>query len=263
MSSASFAVSDSMTMLRRSLRHGIRYPVMLVSSLATPIILLLMFVYILGGTMGAGMGSGSAGRIEYLNYIAPSMILLTVCYGGGTTAVMVSVDLTEGIVKRFRTMPISRSAVLTGHVIGGTLRTTATFTLVLLVALLMGFRPTAGLVEWFAAFGVLILLAVALTWLSIAFGAQAKSPGGANTAMLPLQLLPLVSSAFVPTDSMPTVVRLFAEYQPFTPIIDTLRGLLMGSEIGNSGYFALGWMIGILLVGFFWASSAFHRRGRG
>ncbi|MET9971030.1 ABC transporter permease [Streptomyces sp. NPDC006356] len=262
MSSVSYAVSDSMTMLRRSLRHGIRYPVMLVSSLATPIILLLMFVYILGGTMGAGMGGGSLGRTDYLNYIAPSMILLTVCYGGGTTAVMVSVDLTEGIVKRFRTMPISRSSVLTGHVIGGTIRTLATVTLVLLVALLMGFRPNSSPVEWLAALGVLTLLSLALTWLAIAFGAQAKSPGGANTAMLPLQLLPLVSSAFVPTDSMPTPVRLFAEYQPFTPVIDTLRGLLMGSEIGNSGYAALGWMLGILLVGFLWARAAFHRRGR-
>ncbi|WP_329619749.1 ABC transporter permease [Streptomyces sp. NBC_01255] len=262
MSSSSYVVTDSMTMLRRSLRHGIRYPVMLVSSLVTPIILLLMFVYILGGTMGAGMGGGS-GRTEYLNYIAPSMILLTVCYGGGTTAVMVSVDLTEGIVKRFRTMPISRSAVLTGHVIGGTIRTMATVTLVLLVALLMGFSPTSTPVEWLAAFGVLTLLGIALTWLSIAFGAQAKSPGGAGTAMLPLQLLPLVSSAFVPTDSMPTAVRLFAEYQPFTPVIDTVRGLLMGSEIGNSGYLAMGWLIGVLLVGFLWARAAFNRRGRG
>lgn len=259
--SSSYVAADSLTMLRRSLRHGIRYPVMLVSSLVTPIILLLMFVYILGGTMGAGMGGGS-GRAEYLNYIAPSMILLTVCYGGGTTAVMVSVDLTEGIVKRFRTMPISRSAVLTGHVIGGTLRTMATVSLVLVVALLMGFSPTSTPFEWLAAFGLLTLLGIALTWLSIAFGAQAKSPGGANTAMLPLQLLPLVSSAFVPTDSMPTAVRLFAEYQPFTPIVDTVRGLLMGSEIGNSGYLAMGWLIGILLVGFFWARTAFNRHGR-
>ncbi|MFI9366121.1 ABC transporter permease [Kitasatospora sp. NPDC053057] len=256
-----YAISDTMTMLRRSLRHGVRYPVMLVSGLATPIILLLLFVYILGGALGSGVGGASVGRAGYLNYIAPSMALLTVCYGGGSTAVTVSVDLTEGIVRRFRTMPISRAAVLTGHVLGGFIRTMATVVLVLAVALLMGFRPTATPIEWLAAIGLLALLSLAITWLTIAFGSAAKSPGGANTAALPLQILPLVSSAFVPTGSMPVGIRWFAEYQPFTPVIDTLRGLLMGSEIGNSAYLALGWLIAITLVGFVWATMAFHARG--
>ncbi|MFB7211612.1 ABC transporter permease [Streptomyces sp. NPDC056255] len=261
MSTLAYSVSDSMTMLRRSLRHGIRFPAMLISSLVTPVVLLLMFVYIFGGALGAGV-SGADGRAGYLNYIAPSMVLLTVCYGGGSTAVTVSVDLTEGIIKRFRTMPISRGAVLSGHVLGGFLRTMATVTLVLAVALVMGFRPTATPAEWAAAIGVLALLSFALTWLMIAFGSAAKSPGSANTAAMPLQILPLVSSAFVPTDSMPDAVRWFAEYQPFTPVIDTLRGLLMGSAIGNSAYIALGWLVVITVVGFFWARAAFHARGR-
>lgn len=262
MSSLSYSVTDSMTMLRRSLRHGVRFPAMLISSLVTPVVLLLMFVYIFGGALGAGVGGAADGRTGYLNYIAPSMVLLTVCYGGGSTAVTVSVDLTEGIIKRFRTMPISRGAVLTGHVLGGFLRTMATVTLVLAVALVMGFRPTATPVEWVAAIGVLALLSLSLTWLMIAFGSAAKNPGSANTAAMPLQILPLVSSAFVPTSSMPTGVRWFAEYQPFTPVIDTLRGLLMGSAIGNSAYIALGWLVGITVVGFFWARAAFHARGR-
>jgi len=262
MSALGYSVSDSMTMLRRSLRHGVRFPAMLISSLVTPVVLLLMFVYIFGGALGAGVGGATDGRADYLNYIAPSMVLLTVCYGGGSTAVTVSVDLTEGIIKRFRTMPMSRGAVLTGHVLGGFLRTMATVTLVLMVALVMGFRPTATPLEWGAAIGVLALLSFALTWLMIAFGSAAKSPGSANTAAMPLQILPLVSSAFVPTDSLPTGVRWFAEYQPFTPIIDTLRGLLMGSAIDNSAYIALGWLVGVTLVGFFWARVAFHARGR-
>ena len=263
MSTMPYAVTDTMTMLRRSLRHGVRYPVMLVSGLLTPIILLLMFVYIFGGALGTGVGGAVSGRAGYLNYIAPSMVLLTVCYGGGTTAVTVSVDLTEGIIRRFRTMPLSRAAVLTRHVLGGFIRTMATVALVLAVAVVMGFRPTATPVEWAAAVGVLALLSFALTWLTIAFGSAAKTPGGANTAALPLQILPLVSSAFVPTSSMPSGVRWFAEYQPFTPVINTLRGLLLGSPIGNSGYIALAWLIGITVVGFVWATLAFNARGRG
>jgi ABC-2 type transport system permease protein len=262
MSSLGYSVSDSMTMLRRSLRHGVRFPAVLVSSLVTPVVLLLMFVYIFGGALGAGVSGAGGGRAGYLDYITPSMVLLTVCYGGGSTAVTVSVDLTEGIIKRFRTMPISRGAVLTGHVLGGFLRTMATVTLVLAVAFVMGFRPTATPVEWLAAVGTLALLSFALTWLMIAFGSAAKSPGGANTAAMPLQILPLVSSAFVPTGSMPAGVRWFAEYQPFTPVIDTLRGLMLGSAIGDSAYIALGWLGGITVVGFVWARIAFNARGR-
>ncbi|WP_308217113.1 ABC transporter permease [Streptomyces noursei] len=254
-------MSDSATMARRSIRHGLRFPMMLVSGLLTPVLLLLLFVYIFGGTLGQGM-AGASGRVGYLNYIAPSMMLLTVCYGGGTTAVTVSVDMTEGIINRFRTMPIARSSVLTGHLIGGVIRTTVTVVLVLITALIMGFDPTATPVEWIAAFGVLLMLSFALTWLTLAIGASAKSPGGANTATLPLQLLPLISSAFVSTDSLPTGVRWIAEYQPFTSIIDTLRGLLMGTPIGNSAAIAAAWCAGITVIGFFWARRAFHNRDR-
>ncbi|SER89381.1 ABC-2 type transport system permease protein [Lentzea xinjiangensis] len=256
MSALALSTSNSATMLRRSLLHGVRYPLMLVSGLLTPVILLLLFVYILGGALGATMPDG---RMGYLNYIAPSMVLLTVCYGGGATAVTVSVDMTEGIINRFRTMPISRASLLIGHVIGGVLRTMVSVLLVLAVALLMGFRPSATPVEWVATLGVLTMLAFALTWLTVALGASAKSPAGANTAILPIQLLPLVSSAFVPTDSMPGVIRWIAEYQPFTPVIDTVRGLLIGSPIGNSALIAAIWCVGITVVSFFWARAGFNR----
>jgi ABC-2 type transport system permease protein len=262
MSTMTYAVSDSLTMLRRSVRHGIRYPLMLISGLATPIILLLVFVYIFGSALGAGVEDVSAGRLGYLKYIAPSMLLLTVCYGGGTTAVTVSVDLTQGIVNRFRTMSISRGALLVGHVVGGVIRTMAAVVLVLGVALLIGYRSDATPLEWLAALGLLTFLAFALSWLMIAFGSAAKSPGGANTAALPLQLLPLLSSAFVPTAGMPSALRAIAQYQPFTPIIDTLRGLLGGAPIGNNGIVALCWCTGISIVGFVWSTAVFNRRGR-
>jgi len=261
MSTLSYAISDSGTMLRRSLRHGLRYPLMLISGLLTPIILLLVFVYIFGSTLAEGAGSAEQGRLAYLNYITPSMLLLTACYGGGTTAVTVSVDLTEGIINRFRTMAIFRPSLLIGHVFGGLIRTMTAVLLVLGVALALGFRSKASWVEWVAALGLIALLTFALTWLTIAFGSAAKNPGGANTMALPLQLLPLLSSAFVQTDSMPTVLRWIAEYEPFTPIIDTLRGLLKGGAIGNSGILAVTWCVAIMVVGFVWALIAFNRRG--
>jgi ABC-2 type transport system permease protein len=246
-------ITDSLTMLRRSLRHGLRYPLMLMSGLLTPIILLLMFVYVVGGVLG--------GRSEYLGYVAPSMLLLTACYGGGTTAVTVSVDLTEGIINRFRTMPIFRAAVLAGHVLGGVIRTLCAIALVLEVAVLMGFRPAASGAQWLAAIGLLTLLAFALTWLTIAPGSAARSPGGADTAALPLQLLPVLSSAFVPTGSMPPVLRWVAAHQPFTPIVDTLRGLLTGTPADHSGPLAVAWCTGMTIIGCGWALVAFHRRG--
>src|SRR3569833_1214653 len=161
---------------------------MLLSGLLTPIVLLLMFVYLLGGALAPSVGTGA-----YIDYITPSMLLLTACYGGSTTAVTVSVDLTEGIINRFRTMAIFRPSVLVGHVLGGVLRTLCAIALVLGVALLMGYRSPAGFSSWLAAAGLLTFLTFALTWLTIAVGSSAKSPGGANSAALPLQLLPIVS----------------------------------------------------------------------
>ena len=258
--SASIAVGNTGTMLHRSLRHGVRFPMMLITGLVTPVILLLMFVYIFGGALGSGSQGMPGGRSAYLDYIAPSMILTTVCYGGGTTAMTVSVDMTEGIIDRFRTMPISQSAVMAGHVLGGVIRTLVAVALILATALGLGFRPSATPAEWAGAAGLLLLVTVGLTWLSIAFGAAAKNPSGANTAVLPLQILPLISSAFVATSTMPTPVRLFAEYQPFTPIIDTLRGLLVGGHIGHDAWIAVAWCTGAALIGFVWSRRTFSKR---
>ncbi|QXE32994.1 ABC transporter permease [Streptomyces sp. GMY02] len=258
MSTPSYAVTDSLTMLRRNLKHAQRYPSMTVSVVALPVMMLLVFTYVFGGALGSGIG-GAAGTTDYIDYVAPGIILMAATSGALVTAVGVCVDKTEGIVNRFRTMPISRASFLTGHVVGGVIQTLVSVALVIGVALLMGFRPSATPVEWIAAVGLLVLLILALTWLSAAIGLVAKTPETASNMPLPLQFLPFVGSAIVPTESMPTGVRWFAEYQPFTPIIETLRGLLMGTGIGGSAPAALAWCAGLTLVGYLWARAVFRR----
>ncbi|MYZ36020.1 MULTISPECIES: ABC transporter permease [unclassified Streptomyces] len=262
MSSLSYAVSDSMTMLRRNLKHAQRYPSMTVSVVALPVMMLLLFNYVFGGALGVGIGGTAGGGTEYIDYVAPGIILMAATSGALVTAVGVCVDMTEGIVNRFRTMAISRASFLTGHVVGSVIQTLVSIGLVIGVALLMGFRPNATPAEWIAASGLLALLTLALTWLSAAIGLVAKTPETASNMPMPLQFLPFVGSAIVPPESMPTGLRWFAEYQPFTPIIETLRGLLMGTEIGNSGPIALAWCAGLTLTGYLWARTAFHRGAR-
>ncbi|GAA4590213.1 ABC transporter permease [Planotetraspora phitsanulokensis] len=259
MTSMSYAVSDSMTMLRRNLKHARRYPGLTLSVAGTPVVILLLFNYVFGGALATGIGGMSSGGGEYIDYIAPGMILLTATAGALVTAVSVCVDVTEGIVNRFRTMAISRASFLTGYVVGSVIQTMASIVLVIGVALLMGFRPTATPLEWVAAIGVLTLLTLALTWLAAGIGLVAKSPESASNIPLPLQFLPFVGSAIVPTESMPAGMRWFAEYQPFTPIIETLRGLLLGTPIGNSAIIALAWCVGLSLAGYAWARSTFNR----
>ncbi|MCT2592545.1 ABC transporter permease [Streptomyces sp. N2-109] len=259
MTTLSYAVSDSATMLRRNLRHALRYPSMTVSIVAMPVMILLLFNYVFGSALGTGIDGTATGSTEYIDYIAPGIILMAATSGALSTAVGVSVDMTEGIVNRFRTMAISRASFLTGHVIGGVLQTLASITLVIGVALAMGFRPDATPVEWIAAGGVLALLTLALTWLAAGIGLVAKNPETASNLPMPLQFLPFIGSAIVPPESMPAGVRWFAEYQPFTPIIETLRGLLMGTPIGDSGITALAWCAGLTLVGYLWARSVFNR----
>ncbi|MGK5627239.1 ABC transporter permease [Streptomyces sp. URMC 123] len=263
MSTLSYAVSDSMTMLRRNLKHALRYPAMSLSTVVMPVMMLLLFNYAFGGALGAGIGPGTgtagSGGGAYIDYVAPGIILMAATSGAVATAVGVCVDMTEGIVNRFRTMSISRAAFLTGHVVGSVIQTLAAVALVIGVALAIGYRPDATPVEWLAAIGLLTLLTLALTWLSAGIGLVAKTPESASNTPLPLTFLPFLGSAIVPTDSMPTGLRWFAEYQPFTPIIETLRGLLMGTEIGNSAYIALAWCLGLTLVGYLWARSAFGR----
>ncbi|HEV7936100.1 MAG TPA: ABC transporter permease, partial [Actinomadura sp.] len=198
-------------------------------------------------------------RAEYVNYVTPGIVLLTVAGAATGTAVSVAMDMTEGIVARFRTMAISPASVLTGHVLGSVIQTLLGMAVVIGVALLVGFRPTAGPVEWVAAAGVLTLFVLALTWLSVALGLVSKSVESASNAPMPLTLLPFLGSGFVPTESMPTWLRWFAEYQPFTPIIETLRGLLLGTPIGDSAILAIAWCAGITLVGYLWAKKLFNR----
>ncbi len=251
-------MTDSATMLRRQLRHMLRYPIALML-VGIPVVFLLLFVYVFGGTLGAGLGGPSGGRAEYVNYATPAIILLTVASTAQGTAITVAMDMTEGIIARFRTMAISRAAVLTGHVLGSMIQTMLGLAVVIGVALLIGFRPTANLIEWIAATGFLTMVTLALTWLTVALGMVTKSVETASNLPMPLILLPFLGSGFVPTDSMPTGVRWFAENQPFTPIIETLRGLLLGSPIGDSAALAVAWCAVIGLIGYLWAKRLFNR----
>jgi ABC-2 type transport system permease protein len=245
-------------MLRRDVRHSLRNLSMTLSGLLVPIIMLVLFVYVFGGAIGAGLGSVAHGG-AYIDYIAPGIIILTVGSGGATTALNLCTDMNEGIIARFRTMAIFRASVLTGQVLGSLIRTMISVGLVLGVALLMGFRPTANPVAWIAALGLIALFTFALTWMSVAFGLVGKTPAGANSLSLIFQLLSFTSSAFVRPDSMSGGVRWFAEYQPFTPVIDTLRGLLLGTPIGNSAVLAVAWCAGLTLIGYLWARAVYNR----
>jgi ABC-2 type transport system permease protein len=260
MSTLSYAVTDSATMLRRQLRHMRRYPSMTLLLVGMPIVLLLLFVYVFGGTLGAGLRGLSGSRTEYVDYVTPGIILLTVASAAQGTAISVAMDMTEGIVARFRTMAIARVSVLTGHVLGSMIQTLLSMAVVIGVALLIGFRPTAGPADWIAAIGVVAMVTLALTWLSVALGMVSKSVETASNLPMPLMLLPFLGSGFVPTDSMPAGPRWFAENQPFTPIIETLRGLLMGTPMHHhSAVLAIAWSAGIGLVGYLWAKRLFNR----
>lgn len=258
MSTFAYAMTDSATMLRRELRHLRRSPLPLALA-AMPVVFLLLFVYVFGGTLGNGLGGPTGGRAAYVDYVTPAIILLAVGSIAQGTAISVAVDMTGGIIARFRTMAISRGSVLTGHVLGSTLQTLLSIVLVLGVALLIGFRPDASAADWLALAGLLVLLSLAITWLSVALGLVTKSVEAASNLPLPLILLPFLSSGFVPTDSMPAGLRWVAENQPFTPIIETIRGLLLGTPIGHSGVLAVGWCLVIALGGYLWAKRLFRR----
>jgi ABC-2 type transport system permease protein len=260
MNSLSLAVRDSSTMLRRNLLHARRYPSLTLNLLLMPIMLLLLFVYLFGDVMSAGISGGGPDRSEYIAYLVPGLLLMTI---GGTvvgTAVSVSNDMTEGIIARFRTMAIHRGSVLVGHVVGSVLQSITSVVLVGAVAVAIGFRSTdAGVLEWLAAFGLLVLFSMALTWVAVGIGLISPNAEAASNNAMPMILLPLVSSAFVPVDAMPGWFQAIAEYQPFTPAIETLRGLLLGSGIGHNGWLAVVWCLGLAVLGYFWSASKFNR----
>ncbi|MCO1593601.1 ABC transporter permease [Micromonospora sp. RHAY321] len=260
MSTLSLAVRDSSTMLRRNLLHARRYPSLTLNLLLTPIMLLLLFVYVFGDVMGSGIGGGGGDRSEYVAYLVPGLLLMTIGSAVIGTAVSVSTDMTEGIIARFRTMAIHRGSVLVGHVVGSVLQSIMSVVLVGAVAVAIGFRSTgAGVLEWLAAFGLLVLFALALTWIAVGMGLVSPNAEAASNNAMPLILLPLLSSAFVPVDAMPGWLQPIAEYQPFTPAIETLRGLLLGSEIGHNGWLAVVWCLGLAVLGYVWATSKFNR----
>ena len=257
MTTLAHTFTDSRTMLRRQLLHLRRYPSLTGMLIGMPVIFLLLFAYVFGGTLGAGIGGD---RSAYVNYLTPGILLFTMAGTAAGTAISVAMDMTEGIVDRFRSMAIARSSLLTGHVLGSLVQNLLALLAVLGVALLIGFRPNATAIEWLAVLGMLTATAFALTWFAVALGIVADSVETASNTPMFLTLLPFLGSGFVPTETMPAGLRTFAEYQPFTPIIETLRGLLLGSGIGASAIVALAWSAVISLVSYVWAKRKYNER---
>ncbi|HEV7658084.1 MAG TPA: ABC transporter permease [Mycobacteriales bacterium] len=252
MSTLTFAVADTGAMVGRSVRHTVRNLESLLMSVILPVVLMLMFVYVFGGAIDP---TG-----HYANYVVPGIILLCTGYGAASTAVDVAQDLSEGIVDRFRSMPIVSSAVLTGHVVASLARNALATVLVIGVAYLTGFRPDAGALEWLAVAGMLLLWVLALSWVAVCFGLLVRTVEGANGFTFLVLFLPYLSSAFVPTDTMRAGLRAVADVQPVTPITETLRGLLLGTGIGSYGLQAIVWCAGLLLVAYAGAAVLFRRR---
>ncbi|GAA1405028.1 ABC transporter permease [Catellatospora coxensis] len=257
MSTTAYALRDSSTMLRRYLLRARRYP-LIGFLIGIPVIMLLLFVYVFGGTLGDGIAAGG-GRAAYANYVTPGILLLAIASAPQLTAIGVAQDMTEGIIARFRTMAIFRPAVLTGHVLGNLVQLVVALAVVVGVAMLVGFRPNATPVEWLAAAGLLTLVSFAVTWFGVACGLTARTVESASNLPMPLILLPFLGSGFVPTDSMPSGVSWAAEYQPFTPVMETLRGLLLGTAIGDSGWLAIAWSLAITVFCYLWAKRRFNR----
>ncbi len=261
MTSVAATVWDARTMLRRNLKHQLRYPSLTIMLAGLPIVFLLLFVYVFGGQLGAGLPSGAtSGRAGYLTYVVPGILIVTVASAALGTAISVATDMTGGIIDRFRTMAIGRGAVLTGHVVGSLIQTVVVLVLVLVVSIALGFRVSTGPLAWLAAAGILLLFACALIWLSAALGLAAKSVETASNTPMFLTLLPFLSSGFVPTGSLPPVLRQFAEYQPFTPVTQAVRGLLTGGLAGGQVLASVAWSVGIAALCYWWAVRLYQKR---
>ncbi len=243
---------DSRVMITRSVRRSLRDPEAFFTALLLPVILMLMFVYVFGGAMNTG--------VDYVNYVVPGLLVLCAGFGAGTTAVSVAQDMSNGIVERFRSMPLANSSVLLGHVVASLLRNMVATALVIGVALAVGWRPNAGPVDWLLAIGMVLVFILAISWLAAAGGLLAGSPEAANGMTMLLMFIPYVSTAFVPADTMPSWMQGFAKHQPMTPVIETLRGLWMGTPIGHQAVWALAWCGGILLVSVVAATWLFGNR---
>ena len=246
------STKHSAVMLRRNAKHIARNPMSVFNAVLMPIIVMLMFVYMMGDAFSVG--------VDYVDYATPGLILLAVCYGLGSVATSVNSDMTKGIINRFKVMDVSRGAVLTGHVITSVLTNLLAIAALIGVAFLLGFSPAAGLLDWLGVAAIVILLGFAAAWLTVALGIAAKSPETAGMAAVPLIMLPFFSSAIVPADKMGPGLRQFAEYQPFTPIIETIRGLFASTPHAGDVIPAIGWCVAIAVVGYLWARSTFNKR---
>jgi ABC-2 type transport system permease protein len=236
---------DTLVMAKRSLRHTIRSLDTIITVAITPIALMLLFVYVFGGSFGA-----SSGSVNYINFITPGIVIMCVVSGIAYAALRLNNDMTKGIINRFRTMPIAPSSILGGHALSSVLSNLFSVVLVMIVAFLVGFRSDAGIAEWLIFGGILLLFTLATTWLAIVFGLLAKSAEGAGAFSYVLLLLLFISSAFTPTDKMNPVVRTFADHQPMTPIIETMRSLLINGSAGESAWLAVAWCAGLLVASY-------------
>ncbi|MEU8434181.1 ABC transporter permease [Streptomyces sp. NPDC029216] len=252
MSTVSTPFADSAIMLRRNLKHTVRNPVTVFNAVLFPIIIMLMFVGVFGGAFSVGE--------DYVDYATPGLLVMAISYGLGATATAVNDDMTKGIINRFKVMDVSRGAMLTGHVVVTSVRCLVACAAIVGVAFAMGFDPAASALDWLGVVGVIVLLSFAAGWLTVATGLAAKTVESAGLASVPLIMLPFLSTAFVPAETMGTGIRQFAEYQPFTPIIETLRGLLAGNPSGGDAIAAVAWCLGLALLGYVWAVSTFNKR---
>ncbi|MFK4086458.1 ABC transporter permease [Kribbella sp. NPDC020789] len=244
--------SPSLVMLRRDVKHLTRNPATIFNAVLMPVVILFMFVYLLGDAFNVG--------VDYVDYATPGMILLAVSYGVGGTAIAANADMTKGIINRFKVMDVPRGAVLIGKVVASVLINLIAVVVLIGVAFALGFRPSASAADWVAVLGLVVLLGVATGWITVALGLAAKSPETAGMAVVPLIMLPFFSSAIVPADKMGPGVRQFAEYQPFTPIIESLRGFLNGAPQTSDVVQALAWCVAIAIVGYLWSSATFRKR---
>ncbi|WP_152398789.1 ABC transporter permease [Paenibacillus cellulositrophicus] len=245
--------SDMGVMLGRSMRHIFRSWDTIITVTIMPIAFMLLFVYVFGGAIQTGTDN-------YVNYLLPGILLIAIASGISYTAYRLFIDVQRGIFERFHSMPIARSTMLWGHVISSLVSNAISVVVIVLVALLMGFRSSAGLLPWLAVAGILMLFTLALTWVAAIAGLSAKSVDGASAFSYPIIFLPFISSAFVPTDSMPRVVRAFADNQPVTSIVEAIRSLLSGQPVGNDIWVALAWCVGIMLVAYVFAMRAYKKR---
>lgn len=250
-------LTDTTVLLKRSLRHILRSPDTIITTAVTPVAMLLLFVYVFGGAIVTGAGTGEG---NYVNYLLPGILLITVASGVAYTSYRLFLDVSGGVFERFLSLPIARSAVLWGHVLTSVVANLVSLVIVVLVALLMGFRSGAGVLAWLAVWAVLVLFTLVLTWFAVSAGLAARSTDGAGAFAYPLLFLPFLSSAFVPTSGMPAPVRWFAEHQPVTSIVNTLRDLFAERPVGHEGWIALGWCASLLLIAYALAMSVYRRK---